>query len=97
MYLHRKNIVHGDIKPENMMVTGKDYDVKIGDFGISTQIGFDDGYVYDETGSLAYCSPELLNGEPHNLKADIWALGCIIYELVTKHVAFRGTCEQNII
>lgn len=79
-----------------MLVTGKDYDLRIADFGISTKLGFDEGKVYDAVGSLAYSSPELVKGEPYSYKTDIWALGCIIYELVTKQQAFRGGSEDHI-
>lgn len=83
-YLHQKNVIHGDLKPQNLFVTGKDYDIRIGDFGISTSLGFEEGLAYEAVGSLAYCSPELLNEEPYNQKADIWAVGCILYELINK-------------
>ena len=47
-------------------------------------------------GSLSYMSPELINGESYNTKTDVWALGCILYELVTKTVAFTGGSENII-
>lgn len=52
---------------------------------------------FEAAGSIAYCSPELLNGEPYNQKTDVWALGCIIYEMITKQAAFKGGNEQTII
>ena len=49
-----------------------------------------DGYNFshDHGGTLPYCSPEVLSGEPFNQKTDIWSLGCILYEMVTGKRAF---------
>ena len=45
-------------------------------------------------GSLNYCSPEILSGEPYNQKTDVWALGCILYEMITTKKAFSGGTED---
>ena len=56
------------------------------------------GYNYSHTclGTLPYCSPEVLQDQPYNYKTDIWALGCILYELVTSRRAFDSECEENL-
>ena len=46
-------------------------------------------------GTLPYCSPEVLRGQPYNYKTDVWALGCILYELVTSKRAFDEVIEDN--
>ena len=47
-------------------------------------------------GTLYYCSPEVCKGEPFNQKTDIWAFGCIIYEMCMKRKAFDGVSEDNL-
>lgn len=76
------------------MLTGKDYEVKIADFGISQSLSKNYGFLHDAQGSINYCSPELLKGEAYNEKTDVWALGCILYEMLTGFRAFSGSEEQ---
>ena len=82
--IHDNNIVHRDLKPENIFINNK-MDIKIGDFGISKQL---DSYkkfaiTKKRAGTYDYIAPEILFEGIYNEKADIWSLGCIIYELFT--------------
>jgi serine/threonine protein kinase len=52
-------------------------------------VGKNYGFAYEANGTLPYQSPEVLMGEKYNQKTDVWALGCILYELVTKRRAFE--------
>ena len=82
-YIHSLSIVHGDLKPHNCLLQGPLYDVKLSDFGISHLLSPTLTHIYDQQGTLPYCSPEVLRGKPYNQKTDIWALGCILYEVCT--------------
>ena len=84
--IHSKNIIHRDLKPENIFISD-DYKIKIGDFGISKIL---DGTDYAQTfaGSFCYLAPEIINGNKYSNKADIWSLGCILYELSTLNRCF---------
>ena len=87
---HRNGIVHRDIKPSNLMITG-DGTLKILDFGIAKLAGQDGltraGVI---VGTLSYLSPEQLRGKPADERADLWALGVVIYEMLTGRHPFPG-------
>lgn len=92
-YLNDKRILHRDIKPQNIFLD-KNNNIKIGDMGLGKILGSQSNYAYTNCGtrlyflwkftSLAlYLSPELINEQPYNFKSDIWAFGCLMYELAT--------------
>jgi serine/threonine-protein kinase len=86
---HRCRVVHRDIKPSNLMI-GEALHVKVMDFGIAripsaafTQMG-------TMLGTPAYMSPEQMRGEPADGRADLWAAGTILYELLVGRSPFAG-------
>ena len=87
--IHKKNIIHRDLKPENLFIT-KENKVKIGDFGICKQLDSNSEYANTHVGTKKYMAPEVIKGESYNKKVDIWAFGCIIYELFTLKVCFES-------
>lgn len=87
-YIHSKNILHRDLKPENIflrdpLIEFDDIFIKIGDFGISKQLVYNNGYAKTRCGTYRYMAPEVLDGLPYGKKADIYGLGCILFELLT--------------
>ncbi|GEM07962.1 G2-specific protein kinase [Rhodotorula toruloides] len=85
-------ILHRDIKPENVFLD-ENNNLKLGDFGLSKameQAAMTQTYV----GTPYYMSPELINGQPYDVKSDIWALGCLIYELCAGHPPFHEARTQ---
>ncbi|KAI8520365.1 hypothetical protein Bbelb_001190 [Branchiostoma belcheri] len=78
-YLHAVEIVHGDLKPRNILLT-EDMEVKIADFGIATNLA--DGKSCKIRGTPTYIAPEVLSGDGFSFKADVWALGCILYRIL---------------
>nr|XP_039262607.1 serine/threonine-protein kinase Nek10-like [Styela clava] len=81
-YLHKeKNIVHRDLTPGNIMLGENDH-VTITDFGLAKQKQ-DESKLYSVVGTLLYSCPEIIKSEPYGEKADIWALGCILYQMTT--------------
>lgn len=58
--IHNKGIVHADLKPSNLLISGRDYDLKLTDFGISQKLAPGHNYSHTAIGTLPYCSPEVL-------------------------------------
>jgi len=88
-HVHSKQILHRDLKTQNILLDKKKEIVKIGDFGISKVLS-SKSKAYTVVGTPCYISPELCEGKPYNQKSDIWALGCVLYELATLKRAFEA-------
>ena len=86
MEIHKNGIIQRDIKPENIFIN-KDYIIKIGDFGVSKQVS-DHIKAVTDIGTEIYYAPERIENGEYDDKVDIWALGCIIYELCTLRKCF---------
>ena len=88
--IHSHQIIHRDLKPENLFVNNQ-LNIKIGDFGISKQLKSPIDYTESKgIGTLSYMAPEMIREHKYNHKVDIWALGCIVYELCTLNTYFKG-------
>ncbi|KAL3868352.1 hypothetical protein ACJMK2_041166 [Sinanodonta woodiana] len=88
-HVHSKQILHRDLKTQNILLDKKREVVKIGDFGISKVLS-SKSKAYTVVGTPCYISPELCEGKPYNQKSDIWALGCVLYELASLKRAFEA-------
>ncbi|XP_057195516.1 serine/threonine-protein kinase Nek10 isoform X1 [Triplophysa rosa] len=81
-YLHKeKRIVHRDLTPNNIMLGERDK-VTITDFGLAKQKQVN-SKLTSVVGTILYCCPEIVKNEPYGEKADVWATGCILYQMVT--------------
>lgn len=80
MLMHSKNILHRDLKCQNLFLT-KDNIVKIGDFGISKQLDTLESLAKTAVGTPYFMAPEVCKGECYGEKADVWAIGVILYEI----------------
>ncbi|XP_045119284.1 serine/threonine-protein kinase Nek8-like [Portunus trituberculatus] len=88
-HIHNSNILHRDIKSNNILLDRSHRIVKIGDFGIS-KILSSKSKAHTVVGTPCYLSPELCQERPYNQKSDIWALGCVLYEMLTLRRAFEA-------
>ncbi|KAJ8682057.1 hypothetical protein QAD02_017849 [Eretmocerus hayati] len=94
-HIHSKNILHRDLKPENIMLTGRMGDiVKIGDFGLSRDLRL---HNMSHAGSYYYLAPEMLKKESYDFKSDVWSMGVILYEMLTKELAFPANSMEEIV
>ena len=96
-YIHSAGVIHRDLKPENVMI-GPGDEIKLIDFGISSfstpgrassrQLTF--GSLADVMGTPNYISPEQVGGKMGDARSDIFALGVMLYEMLTGEAPFRG-------
>jgi eukaryotic-like serine/threonine-protein kinase len=92
-YIHRNGVAHRDLKPENIMIDAEDR-IKLIDFGIADQSGarrLTFGKLSQIAGTPDYISPEQVRGERGDGRSDLYALGVILYEMLTGTVPFSGS------
>ncbi|HUF08570.1 MAG TPA: AAA-like domain-containing protein [Rhodothermales bacterium] len=92
---HAGGIVHRDIKPANVMITTEGV-VKLVDFGVAKMGDMSLTESGTTVGTMAYMSPEQLQGEESDHQADIWALGCVIHEMLSGSRPFVGAYPQAV-
>jgi Tol biopolymer transport system component len=105
---HERGIVHRDLKPPNIKVTSNG-NVKVLDFGLATEATAAEGGLSQLgtatnatlagviLGTAAYMSPEQARGQPVDRRTDIWAFGCVLYEMLTGRPAFGGQTVTDIL
>ena len=91
---HRKGVIHGDVKPANVLITEGDR-VKLTDFGMA-RLASRDSKDTPLLGSPAYWCPEQIVGKPQDARSDIFSLGVVMYEMVTGHRPFDADSLQGI-
>ncbi|KAL1383363.1 hypothetical protein pipiens_013162 [Culex pipiens pipiens] len=92
-YMHEKNIIHLDIKPENVMCqTRNSNQVKLIDFGLATRLNPNE-MVKISTGTAEFAAPEIVEREPVGFYTDMWAVGVLAYVLISGLSPFAGETD----
>ncbi|CAL8272583.1 unnamed protein product [Merluccius merluccius] len=94
-HIHKAGILHRDIKTLNIFLTKTNL-IKLGDYGLAKKL--DSPFAMAETcvGTPYYMSPELCQGVKYDFKSDIWAMGCVIFEVLTLTRTFDATNPLNL-
>jgi serine/threonine-protein kinase len=100
-YLHRRGIVHGDVKPGNVLVPVDGAPVRLADFGVAQRIGVprpvDAVRPWALHATPEYVAPELVAGAPAGPASDVYALGIVLYELLSGRTPYRGGTATDVL
>ena len=89
-HLHERHIIHRDVKSQNVFVM-RNGDVKVGDLGLSIELSGSHGLANSVCGTPHYMAPEVCRGNTrYDMKADVWSLGVVMYELMARRLPFGG-------
>eukprot|EP01104_Vermistella_antarctica_P004993 TRINITY_DN153_c0_g3_i3.p1 TRINITY_DN153_c0_g3~~TRINITY_DN153_c0_g3_i3.p1 ORF type:complete len:481 (+),score=121.68 TRINITY_DN153_c0_g3_i3:1341-2783(+) len=96
-HLEKCRIIHADIKPDNIVVDASRQIAKLCDFGSSSKVGSRENQITPYLVSRFYRAPEIILGLPYGPQLDIWAIGCVLFELFTGKIMFSGKTNNEML
>ncbi len=95
--MNDRRIIHRDIKPKNILLTTRDENatLKLADFGFARIIDYQ-GVADTQCGTPLYMAPEVSLGKKYGLKADLWSIGCIFYEMVVGSRPYEAATQLQL-
>jgi serine/threonine protein kinase len=98
--MHKKNLIHRDIKLDNILISKIEetdkYEVRVADFGITTFVT--EGMKPKEIcGSPSYIAPEMLGGKDYDYKVDVFSAGSVLFNLLTSRYLFSGSSVSEVL
>jgi serine/threonine-protein kinase len=97
-YAHRAGLIHADVKPQNILITGSNDTVKVTDFGIAQALSVAQQMERQSVvwGSPHYFAPEQATGEPPHTASDVYAIGIVMFEMLTGKLPYSGADQQEL-
>merc|ERR1719160_105376 len=95
-YMHDKHVLHRDLKSQNLFLTSSDR-LRVGDFGISKVLESTAAFAKTAIGTPYYLSPEICQEKQYSFPSDMWALGCVLYEMAALKVPFDAQNLQALV
>lgn len=98
-YVHTRNVLHRDVKPENLLLREKDneYDIVVADFGLSDFYDPKGNYMFKRCGTPGYVAPEVLADKIYDVKVDSFSCGVIMFIILTGSSPFKGKSYDEIV
>jgi len=96
-YMHEHHVLHRDLKSQNLFLKGPTGRLKIGDFGIAKVLDSTTALAKTVIGSPYYMSPEICEHKPYSWSSDVWAMGCMLYEMCALRVPFEANDINELV
>lgn len=95
-HLHERHVLHRDLKSQNLFLTGSGR-LRIGDFGIAKVLDNTAAFAKTTIGTPYYLSPEICMEKPYSWSSDVWAMGCILFEMCALRVPFDAQSIRSLV
>eukprot|EP00928_Gymnodinium_smaydae_P031798 TRINITY_DN23223_c0_g2_i5.p1 TRINITY_DN23223_c0_g2~~TRINITY_DN23223_c0_g2_i5.p1 ORF type:complete len:451 (+),score=39.28 TRINITY_DN23223_c0_g2_i5:120-1472(+) len=95
-YIHGRHVLHRDVKSSNFFLS-KNHNLKMGDFGVAKVLSSTGACARTQTGTLNYLSPEVCQDRPYTWPSDIWAMGCVLYEMCALRMPFEAPDIMSLV